>query len=126
MKFWTKTLALALVASMGVAAFAQNDNRVVRRIPIRHADPYLIMRMLNGAQDVWQPEYSTIFNLNGNGGFGNSGPGGGGNRFGGGSGNGNGNGFGNSPGAGNNGPGFGMSGPNQGSGSNSGPGRRGG
>lgn len=36
----------------------------VTKIKIRHADPALILRLLNGTVDPWlQPEFSTLVNL---------------------------------------------------------------
>jgi hypothetical protein len=84
-------LCLGLVAASSFAQFGGSerfstpDGKVVRRIKIRHADPEFIMRMLMGSQSTMQPEWSTILNISGNGGFGGSQFGGGGNNsFGGG------------------------------------------
>jgi len=41
--------------------------KVIRRINIRHADPYLIMLLLKGGY-ITQVEYSTIMKLNNRGG----------------------------------------------------------
>lgn len=64
-------------------------NTVVRRLPIRHADPLYIITMLAGSQNVagLAPEMSTLFKTGGSsgGGFGGGGNGGfGGGGFGGG------------------------------------------
>lgn len=82
-------ISALLVCVLACSALAQ-DGKVVRRIKIRHADPQLIMMLLNGATNFYTPpEMSTnIFGnrWGGNGGFGSSGFGGGsyGGSFGGG------------------------------------------
>ena len=104
---FTRLIAAAVLVGVGVSAMAQfggqerpasNDGKIMRRIKIRHADPYLIMLLLSGTQGTdLAPETSTILNSGGNGGFGGR------NNWGGGSGNGNGNrGLGGGSGNGNN------------------------
>jgi hypothetical protein len=78
-------LCIGLMALMAVAAFGQ-DNKIVRKIQIRHADPQLIFLLLAGQTNFnTPPEMSTMIfsGFGGNGGFGGSGFGGG--SFGGGS-----------------------------------------
>lgn len=52
-KLTVMLLALAMIGSV----FAQEP--VVRKIPIKHADPELVIRLLKG-QHVQQPEMSTL------------------------------------------------------------------
>jgi len=87
-----KLLCIGLMCLMAMTAFGQ-DNKVVRKIQIRHADPQLIFLLLSGKTTFsTPPELSTIiYGFGGNGGFGGSGFGGGsfgnggfGNGFGGG------------------------------------------
>ena len=74
----------------GVDVAPPVDNKVIRRLKIRSADPQLIITLLSGSQSVGvAPEESTIFNTQsgggGGGGFGGGGNGGfGGGGFGGG------------------------------------------
>jgi uncharacterized membrane protein YgcG len=71
-------LCIGLIVLLSLSAFAQ-DNRVVQRIKIRHADPQLIAMLLSGQTTVsTPPEMSTFV-----GGFGNGFGGGFGNGFGG-------------------------------------------
>jgi len=78
MKRFIALTALALCVFS--AAFAQNsENKVIRRIQIRKADPQLIWLLLQGRTTFnTPPELSTIQNISGfgNGGFGGSGFGG--------------------------------------------------
>ena len=82
-------ISVLLVCVLACSALAQ-DGKVVRRIKIRHADPQLVMMLLNGTTNFYTPpEMSTnIFGngWSGGGGFGGSGFGGGsyGGNFGGG------------------------------------------
>ena len=89
---------------------------VVRRLPIRHADPLFIITMLSGSQNVagLSPEMSTLFKTGGSQGGQGGGFGGGGGGFGGGGGGfgGGGGGF----GGGNCGGGFGGGGGGRGGG----------
>lgn len=77
-------ISIMLICVLASSALAQDD-KVVRRIKIRHADPQLIMMLLNGTTNFnTPPEMST--NIFGSSGFGGGGFGGGfgGSSFGGG------------------------------------------
>ncbi|HMS55675.1 MAG TPA: hypothetical protein PKA27_09775 [Fimbriimonadaceae bacterium] len=52
-----KLAALTLAIAIGSSAFAQESGRPIR-IPVRHADPYMIKALLEG-QTILQPELST-------------------------------------------------------------------
>jgi hypothetical protein len=84
MRLTTKLLSTVVLIGIGASVIAQggspdpgsrgSSDQVTRRIKIRHADPYLIFLMLSGnSSTAVAPEYSTIFNLSGNGGFGGNG-----------------------------------------------------
>ena len=61
-------ISIMLICVLASSALAQDD-KVVRRIKIRHADPQLIMMLLNGTTNFnTPPEMST--NIFGSGGFG--------------------------------------------------------
>jgi hypothetical protein len=84
MRLTTKLLSTVVLMGIGASVIAQggspdpgshgSSDKVTRRLKIRHADPYLIFLMLSGnSSTAVAPEYSTIFNLSGNGGFGGNG-----------------------------------------------------
>lgn len=82
-----RLISIMLICVLASSALAQDD-KVVRRIKIRHADPQLIMMLLNGTTNFnTPPEMSTnIFGSGGfGGGFGGGSYGGFGGGFGGGS-----------------------------------------
>jgi len=86
-------ISVLLVCVLACSALAQ-DGKVVKRIKIRHADPQLIMMLLNGTTNFYTPpEMSTNIFGGGFGGFGGFGGGSYGGGYGGG---GFGNGFGGS------------------------------
>ena len=61
-------ISIMLICVLASSELAQDD-KVVRRIKIRHADPQLIMMLLNGTTNFnTPPEMST--NIFGSGGFG--------------------------------------------------------
>lgn len=70
-------ISVLLVCVLACSALAQ-DGKVVKRIKIRHADPQLIMMLLNGTTNFYTPpEMSTNIFGGGFGGFGGGSYGGG-------------------------------------------------
>lgn len=80
--FVGSVLAMAATAAMAQPVDPLQENKgSIKRIKIRKADPELIMRLLAGSLGTMQPEWSTILNSTGRGGFGSSGFGGGSSGF---------------------------------------------
>lgn len=58
-----KLAGAVLLLSLVTSAFAQETSRPIR-IPVRHADPYMVKALLEG-QAIFQPELSTALGFAG-------------------------------------------------------------